>query len=197
MVKQLLFLLAVLLLSACGTTKDSRYRDNARLERPPEIPVDQQAAEQRAVNELEPQKRRHKKGLGSDIYKVEGSSRELGIKRGYDESWSLLGRAILLKDLKVADQDRSKGTYYVVYDGGSIFGGYSPFSDESKSTYLLKVDSQGDETKVAVSFANKEDQTDSIKINSNDPDRPEDLSERLSDLLYETLHDDVKDDSDF
>lgn len=186
-----------LLLPACGTTSDSRYKDNASLESPPEVPLDKQAAEQRAANELEKPIRRHRKGLSSDVYKIEGSTAELGIKRGYDESWSLLGQAILLKDLKVADQDRSKGTYYVVYDGGSIFGGYSPFSDDAKSTYLLRVESQGDETKVIVSFANKEEQTDSVKINNGDPDKPEDLSERLSDLLYGTLHDDVKDDSGF
>lgn len=197
MKERLLVLMVVMLVAACSSTGDSRYKNNVNLERPPEIPIDQQAAEQRAANELEPSKRRHRKGLGSDVYKAEGSPTQLSIKRGYDESWSLLGHAILQKELKVADQDRSKGTYYVVYDGGSIFGGYSPFSDEAKSTYQLKVESQGDETKITVSFANKEEQTDSVKIKSGDSDRPEDLSERLLDLLYDTLHDDVKDDSDF
>ncbi|MBK8814292.1 MAG: outer membrane protein assembly factor BamC [Methylococcaceae bacterium] len=193
--KQILLLfLSAFLLASCSTTNDSRYKNNATLERPPEIPIDKQATEQRAENEPEPPKRRYRKGLDSDVYKVEGSNNEMSIKRDYDESWSLVGQAILLRDLKIADQDRSKGNYYVVYDGGSLFGGYSPFSDDSKSTYLLRVESLNEETKVTVTYANKEDQSDSGSLKDGIADTSDDLSERLLELIYNTLHDDVKQD---
>ena len=189
----LLFYSAFLLIS-CSATNDSRYKNNATLERPPEIPIDKQGTEQRAVNEPEPPKRRYRKGLNSDIYRVEGSNNEMSIKRDYDESWILVGQAILLRDLKIADQDRSKGNYYVVYDGGSLFGGYSPFSDDSKSTYLLRVESQNEETKVTVTYANKEEQSDSGSLKDGVAETSDDLSERLLELIYNTLHDDVKQD---
>ncbi len=189
-----LIFVCTILLTSCSATNDSRYKNNATLERPPEIPIDKLAAEQRAANELESPKRRFRKGLHSDVYKVEGAVNELSIKRDYDESWSLLGQAILLRDLKIADQDRSKGNYYVVYDGGSIFGGYSPFSDDSKSTYLLRLGSQNDETKVTVTYANKEEQSNSGSIKDTTVETSDDLSERLLELIFNTLQDDVKQD---
>jgi uncharacterized lipoprotein len=186
-------LLLAVLLSACGTTDSSRYKDNAKLERPPELPIDKQGAEQVAANKLEAPVRRHGKGLKSDIYMIEGASSEFKIKRSFDEVWSILNRAIQHNDLKVTDQDRSKGFYYVAYDS-SFFSKANSFFDGERNhpTYLLKVEAQGEETSVIASLATKDDQTNSANT-KNSGDTSKDQSPKLIELLYDTLHDDLKD----
>jgi uncharacterized lipoprotein len=188
-------LMVSLVLSACSSTDSGRYQDNANLERPPELPIDKQAAEQIAANEIEPPKRRHGKGLKSDVYKVEGSTTELKIKRTFDESWSLLHQAIQHNELKVTDQDRSKGYYYVAYDGGGFFSSASSFFGDKRNqpTYLLKVEPQGEETKVTASLASKDEQSNPLSLKDGSGDDSEDKSSKLLELLYETLHDVEKD----
>jgi uncharacterized lipoprotein len=184
--------LVSLVLVAC-TTNDSRYQDNTNLERPPEMPIDKQAAEQPAANELEPPKRRHGKGLKSDVYVVDGTPNELKIKRTFDEAWSLLNQAIQHNELKVTDQDRSKGLYYVAYDGGSFLS--NAFDDgNNKPTYVLKVEPQDEETKVTVSLSSKNEQADPGSLKDGVADTSiEDKSNSLVELFYDTLHDSVKD----
>ena len=188
-------LLIPMMLVACGTTDNSRYQDNVNLERPPELPIDKQAAEQVATNEIEPPKRRHGKGLRSDVYRVEDSPTELKIKRTFDETWSLLHQAIQHNDLKVTDQDRSKGFYYVAYDGGNFFSSAASLfgNVQDKSTYLLKVEPQGEETKVTASLASKDEQGDSRSLKDGIANYSENKSSKLLELLYDTLHDNVKD----
>jgi uncharacterized lipoprotein len=187
-------LLASLLLSACATTDNSRYKDNANLERPPELPINKQGAEQVAANKLEAPKRRHGKGLKSDVYRVEGSPSELKIKRNFDEVWSILNRAIQHNDLKVTDQDRSKGFYYVAYNS-SFFGKATSFFDDKQNqpTYLLKVEAQGEETSVIASLASKDEQSNQTNPKNAGDDADQDQSAKLIELLYDTLHDDLKD----
>lgn len=189
------FILVAVLIAGCAS-ENSRYKDNASLERPPEVPIDKQAAEQQAMNELETPVRRHGKGLKSDVYRVEGSSREIKLKRTYDETWSLLNQAIQHNELKINDQDRSKGTYYVVYGGGDLFGLSSLFPKNSieQPTYLIKIEPQDQETKVTVGLANAHEQSDSGKLKDGIADESTaDKSENLLELLYDTLHDTVKD----
>jgi uncharacterized lipoprotein len=182
-----------LLLIGCAAD-NPRYQDNANLERPPEIPIDKQAAEQVAANEIEKPMRRHGKGLKSDVYRVESSTTELKIKRSFDEAWSLLHQAIQHNGLKVTDQDRSKGNYYVAFNGGSFFSSAaSLFSDErNQPTYLLKVEAQGEETRLIASLANKDEQS-KPKGQDSTIDNSENKSSKLLELLYDTLHDSIKD----
>jgi uncharacterized lipoprotein len=189
-------LLVSLLLSACGSTENGRYQDNAHLERPPELPINKQAAEQIAANEIAPPKRRHGKGLRADVYMPEGSTTELKIKRSFDEAWSLLHQAIQHNELKVTDQDRSKGNFYVSYNGGSLFSSAaSLFNDaQDKSTYLLKVEPEGEETKVTASLASKDEQSDSGSLKDGIAEYSVNKSSQLLELLYDTLHDSVKND---
>jgi uncharacterized lipoprotein len=190
--RTLTILLFSALLLACASN-DSRYQDNASLERPPETPVDKQAAEQSAANEPETPVRRHGKGLKSDVYVVEGSPNELKIKRTFDEAWSLLNQAILHNELKITDQDRSKGVYYIAYDGGSFLG--NVFNDDnSKPTYELKVEPQDEETKVTVRFSSRNEQADTGSLKDGVADSStQDKSTDLLELFYDTLHDSVKD----
>jgi uncharacterized lipoprotein len=193
--------LASLLLLACSSNS-SRYKDNASLERPPEMPktTGNQTPEQVASEEIAAPIRHRGKGLKSDVYKTDGSPRQFTIKRGFDESWSLLSLAIQHNDLKLADQDRSKGYYYITYNGNGFFGkAASYFNDEyDKSTYLLKVEPEAEETKVTASLANKDEQNPPKRDGEETPDdKPlpvvSDKSENLIELLYDTLHDDLKD----
>ncbi|MSS75790.1 MAG: outer membrane protein assembly factor BamC [Methyloglobulus sp.] len=195
MPKTLSILLLTLSLSACGTTDSGRYKDNANLERPPELPINKQTAEQVAANEVEaPIIRRHGKGLKSDIYRAEGASSEFKIKRSFDEAWSILNRAIQHNDLKVTDQDRSKGFYYVAYNTGFFGKASSYFGDErNQPTYLLKVEAQGEETSVTASLASKDEQTDSENPKNAGDETSQDQSPKLIELLYDTLRDDLKD----
>jgi uncharacterized lipoprotein len=188
-------LLVSVLLSACGTTDNSRYKDNANLERPPELPIDKQAAEQIAVNKIEaPKRRHHGKGLRSDVYLVEGSPSELKIKRTFDEAWSLLHQAIQHNELKVTDQDRSKGFYYVAYKSGFLGKATSFFEDErNQPTYLLKVETKGEEASVIANLASKDEQSNQASPKNAVEDTSQDQSPKLIELLYDTLHDDVKD----
>jgi uncharacterized lipoprotein len=185
--------LAASILTACASTEDSRYKDTHNLETPPDVAVEKLTPEQQKVNELDAPKRRRHKGLGADVYKDEGFEQALKIKRSFDESWSLLGHAIQQNDLKVPDQDRSKGVYYVIYNGNGLLTGAVSFfkDDKSQTTYLLKVEATGDETSVVASLASKDEQTDTDRKNEKKLD--EDNSAKLVDLLYDTLHDDVKD----
>jgi uncharacterized lipoprotein len=189
-----IILLISLILVACAGADNPRYKDNASLERPPEMPIDKQAAEQSAASEIEKPRRHHGKGLKSDVYKVENADTELWIKRSFDESWSLLLQAIQHNDLKVSDQDRSKGFFYVAYDGGSLLGSaVALFGDElNKTTYLIRLEPQGEETKLTTSLASKDEQAN-LKGKDGSADLPDDKSSKLLELLFDTLHDSVKD----
>ncbi len=190
-----IFLLACGFLTACASSNDEgHYRDMSELERPPSVTVDKHDTEA-ASNGVDIPRRRHGKGLKDDVYKVDGESNKLRIKRPYDESWLLVDRVLQHHELKIADQDRSKGMYYVEYDGSGLFSQATAlFSNHHKPTiYLLKLDSQGDETELNVAIANKEEQTDSSSAKDG-TDKSNDASASLTDLLFDSLHDEVKED---
>ncbi len=198
---QLLTPLLLMMLAACAGD-NNRYKDNANLERPPELIVDKQAAEQQSREQIaakEPDadvpKKHHGKGLKSDIYKVEGSTNQFRLKRTFDEAWSLLNRAIQQNDLKVPDQDRSKGLYYAAYGNEFLMNTFSFLRDHGEQpTYLIKVEPLDEETQVTVTYANKDEQDDSVSAKVEDEDSStEDQSTQLFELLFDTLHDDVKD----
>jgi NlpB/DapX lipoprotein len=186
----------VIALSMGCASNDSRYRDNASLERPPELPVGTQKVEQETADEVNQPIRRHGKGLKSDVYMTETPPLELRLKRGFDESWSLLNRAIQLNELKVSDQDRSKGQLVVEFSGTGLFsGGFSLLGSGDKVNYELKVESQNEETRIAINRAASKEDTDSASAKDGFSDTtPENKSGELLNLLYDTLHDKVQED---
>lgn len=188
-------ILAFLNLSGCASD-DPRYQDLRELERPPDLPIDKQAAAQAEVNEVEAPLKHYGKGLKSDVYLVEGPPLEMRLKRGLDESWSLINRAIQLNELKVPDQDRSKGVYYVEFGGTGLLSNVLPFiGTGNKATYEMKVEPQNNETRVTVNMvARKEDSdTGAAKDGFAEP-AIESKASQLLNLLYDTLHDKVKED---
>jgi uncharacterized lipoprotein len=178
------------LLQGCLNNHASRYNDNSNLERPPEVIVTKEDAEIAAANHLEEPRHRHGKGLKADVYRIEGSDVRVRIKRPNNEAWSLIQQAIQRLELKVADEDRSRGVFYVVYRGGllSWFGG-----DEKKQTYLLKLEESLDgETEFAVTkTAREEDVTANSQDGVNDS---EDDSASLTERLFDALHEEVMED---
>lgn len=196
---RLLIPLILMMLAACAGD-NSRYKDNAKLERPPELPADKQAAEQQSSERIAAKeadadvpKKHHGKGLKSDIYKVEDSANQFRLKRTFDEAWSLLNRAIQQNELKVPDQDRSKGFYYVAYGNGFLMNTLSFLRDPvEQPTYLIKVEPLDEETHVTITFAKEQGDLKSAK-EGDEGSSTKDQSTQLFELLYDTLHDDVKD----
>jgi uncharacterized lipoprotein len=182
-----------LFLTACASNEHTRYQNNADLERPPEAPATKKADEAAANEISEPQPRRRGIGLKTDIYKSE-DSREFKIRRAYDEAWLLIHQAIQHNELKIADQDRSKGAFYVNYGGHSLLNLTSSLfqGHENEPTYLIKVEGQGNETSATVSLAKKEEQADSNYPKNSAQKEESDRSEDLLDLLFDTLHDHIK-----
>jgi NlpB/DapX lipoprotein len=190
--KNYLTLFAFGLITACSIAEtDKRYRDTTELERPPEVIVDPKSVEAAAANTVDAPRRRNGKGLKSDVYRVEDSSQKLRIKRPYDESWLLVNQVLQLHELKITDQDRSSGVYYIEFNGNGLL---SFFSGTAKApTYLVKLEIQGEETEITVSKANKEEQNDSSS-NKDGVESSEDGSESLTSVLFDSLHDEVKED---
>jgi uncharacterized lipoprotein len=192
--KRLLIVLCVSMLLASCSSNDTRYHDNANLERPPEMPKDKQAADQIVANEVEKPLRRSGKGLKSDVYMIDGPPIELRLKRGFDESWSLINRAIQLNELKVPDQDRSKGLYYVEFSGAGFFSNAFSIlgSDSDKATYELKVEPQNDETRVTVNRVGRKEDSDNGSLKDGFTEStPENKASNLLTLIYDSLHDQV------
>lgn len=192
--RKLVPVLLTFVASACTFSGESRYRDNADLERPPTVAVDKKDAEMAATEQAETPKRRHGKGLKSDVYKVQDSEVRFRIKRLYDESWLLVNQALQLRELKIPDQDRSKGVYYVEFDGsGFLSQAASLFasSDHKAATYLIKLTSEGDETEVVVGLANPEEQVNKYD-NKDGSDASKDSSDSLAQVLFDTLEEEIK-----
>jgi uncharacterized lipoprotein len=118
------------------------------------------------------------------------------LKRSFDETWSFLHQAIIENELKVTDEDRSKGLYYIAYGSTGLFGKAVSMLDVEidKDTYLVKVEPIGEETKVTVSLANKEEQTAPKTGAGTEDSSTDDQSQDLLDVLFDTLHDKVKND---
>ncbi len=190
--RKLLLIIFVFALTACSSNGDSRYRDNSELEHPPTVAVDKKDAETAAEQKEEP-KRRHGKGLKSDAYMEEGSEVTLRIKRSYDESWILVNQALQLRELKIPDQDRSKGVFYVEFDGSGFLSQASSFfaSDHKATTYLIKLTGEGEETEVTVRLANPEEQVGK-NMQKGDDKSLENSSSNLTQVIFDTLQDEVK-----
>jgi uncharacterized lipoprotein len=157
------------------------------------MPTAQNSDQAEIASEAEaPKPRRRGMGLKSDIYKPEDTTAVFKIKRSFDEAWLLLHQAIQHNDLKIADQDRSKGVYFVNYAGHSLLSlTGSFFSDKAdQPAYLIKVEGQGAETDVTISLAKKDEQVVSSQSNDDQTDK----SEQLLDLLFDTLQDHIKSD---
>ena len=188
-------LLLSLGLISCGTSEDSRYRDTAILERPPELPVTKHAGELRINDNSTIPKKRDETGLGAAISMTTTKPSQLIIKQPFDDAWSTLGLALKQSDIEITDREHDKGLYYVSYDSsGSFFS-----KKQNEAIYVLTLESDGEETKVTAALGNAAEQASSgsrgehsSPSNDNSADESTDGAEKLLQSLYETIRDDLK-----
>jgi hypothetical protein len=182
-----------LVLVACGGT-DSRYRDNAHLERPPTLVIQKTPGVTDQVDESSIPKKQDP-GLGKAVYLTESTPAELRIKKPIDSAWNTLLQAIKLNDLKITDQERNKGHVYVAYDASGFFktlGSWLKEEPEHKGpVYLLKVEEDDAETKVTAAMASSSEQSVAGSKAENTVEKPVDASQELLENLYKTIRDDL------
>jgi len=184
------FLLSVSVLMACSSN-DSRYRDTQLLERPPTLPIAKhdEAVECCIDDAIVPQQS-NKPGLGDNVTLVATKPMTLKIKQPFDRAWNAIGLALTQSDIKITDQERKQGIYYVAYQPASLFGNWLN-SSKNDAIYQLKVTVEGNETWVRCALANTADQTGGAFQFESDLEEASADAEDLLYRLYETLRDDL------
>ncbi|WP_019866346.1 outer membrane protein assembly factor BamC [Methylovulum miyakonense] len=185
------FLLA-LALTACGGD-DPRYRNTEMLERPPVLvthasPTDAAILEDDSVIT----KKKHKKGLEDDVYLTASKPPAINIKQTFGEAWNTLKLALTQSEIKITDEEKDKGLYFVSYNPKSLFGVVNSLlsKEEKQVIYVLTVEPNGQETRVSIKKASASEQSSSLESNNIDREADDD-AEALLYQLFETLRDDL------
>ena len=186
-------LLAAALVS-CGGGEDARYRSTEMLERPPILPVNKQAGDVDCCDDAVIPKKRYKKGLGDDVYLTRSKPLQIKIKQPIDNAWPALGLALKQSEIRITDQERDKGLYYVAYHPKNLFGAVSSLLKVEEKTviYVLKAESDGAETKVSAAIASAMEQSSGLEKDRYDDDAADDAEDLLYNV-FETLRDDLED----
>jgi len=186
-------LLAAALVS-CGGAEDTRYRNTEMLERPPILPTNRQAGDADCCDDAVVPKKRYKKGLGDDVYLSKSAPLQLKIKQTFENAWLTLGLALKQSEIRITDQERDKGLYYVAYHPGNILGAVGSWlKDEQKAAvYVLKVEPDGTETKISAVIASAMEQSSALEKDRYDDDAADDAEDLLYNV-FETLRDDLED----
>lgn len=187
------------MLTACGEAPPVRqYNDLSTLERPPDIV--KKEAKARTKN-LSGKTAAVKKGLADEVsLKQTENGHILIINRSFGKSWRLMRKALEHNKTKVVDKNRSKGAFYITYDADDAINEnaknapalsklLSLFDNQyNEQDYLLRVITQGDQTRVIAEVVDTNDKLDDEK---GDFDQPNDSIEKLLTDLYITLRDEV------
>ncbi|WP_300247125.1 outer membrane protein assembly factor BamC [Methylovulum sp.] len=186
------FLLA-LMLTACGGD-DPRYRSTEILERPPILATHKQAADELVIVEddsIIPEKK-HKKGLEDDVYLTSSKPPVINIKQPFDTAWNTISQALTQSEIKITDQVRDKGQYFVSYNPGTLIGMFSSLvtKQEKEVIYVLTVDKNGQETRVTVKKATPAEQSSALEKTAYDAEADDDADALLY-KIFETMRDDL------
>ncbi len=172
-------------LAGCGSS-DERYRDTQILERPPLLPIPKhEAALACCADEPVLPKASVTQGLGDAVSMVASKPVTLKIKQPFGTAWNNIGLALAQSEIKITDQERAQGIYYVAYQPASLFGGWLTASAK-EVVYQVIVRPEGNETWVSAKPAD-----------TTEPQFESDLEEARADAedllyrLYETLRDDL------
>lgn len=176
------------ILSGCST--ESRYRNTDDLERPPLV-VSHANNESHVADTSWIPKKRSRAGLGNDVY--QNSATQLTIKQPLDEAWHTVARALKQEGIKITDQERDKGQYYVTRDNrddnqAGFFTTLGRIFSDDVTVYLLTLTSVGMETSVTINPANAAEQNDIDGKNT-----PVDGATDLLQLLFHSLRDKLED----
>jgi len=180
-------------LTACVTSEPAKYADTAHLEKPPTLAVEKQDEEQMHAVDAHSGSVHddNKNGMGDRVYLSDTQPPVLHIRQPFDGAWNTVGQALVQKDLKVTDQEKDKGVYYVAYDTRGFLDSLGSFfkHDDKGSIYLLTLNDEDQETTVTVTMANQyeQDATNSHK----DVDKAPDQSQELLQLLYKTMREEL------
>ncbi len=189
--KHIPFYLLIALIAACSApNKPSQSAVNS-LEQPPSYSGAKVAKEIKEDDTSSITDKNSNKGLSDDVHRDEDNNHVLLIKRPVDEAWALLGEAIRLKELEVTARNRKQGLYEVEYKADSLFGGFNLFGFGTPSTYLLKLESQNNGTKLSVSKKADDNEDDESLLKDGAPEYSRDNSSKLADMLFDTLQKNV------
>lgn len=176
-------------LSACGGN-DSRYRDTQMLERPPALPITKQdEAIACCPDDAAIPKKSNQRGLGDDVELVATRPMTLKIKQPFDTAWNNIALALGQIDIKITDQERKQGIYYVAYQPASLFGSWLSLGKDAIYQLIVKQDT--DTTTVSAELANTTEQNGSPGQFESDIEEARADAEDLLYRLYETLRDDL------
>jgi len=187
--------LLILFISVSGllgcSANDSRYRDTLLLERPPTLPITKQdEALDCCIDDAILPQQSGKPGLGDKVTLVASKPMSLKIKQPFDTAWNNIGLALAQSDIKITDQERKQGFYYVAYQPATLFGNW--LNSSSKDViYQLNVTAEGNETSVTCTLANTAEQTGTEFQFESDLEEARADAEELLYRLYETLRDDL------
>lgn len=185
-------LLIILFLIGCGAMNEPRHKDFLRLERPHGYEDIKSNKSSKEAEQSADSGTSSNNGLFSDVYKAEDKDTELRIKRTIDEAWVLVGKAILLNKLGINGRNRKQGHYRVSYKTGGLLDGFNLFGRSKVSIYLLKLDESNGETIVSISNMEDENDYDPGRLKDGAQDYSYDSSAKLTDLIFDTLYNDVR-----
>ncbi|MCF7986543.1 MAG: outer membrane protein assembly factor BamC [Methylovulum sp.] len=181
-----------LFLTACGLGKDERYSDTEALERPPILTSTKVAGEGDCCDDAVIPKKRYKKGLGEEVYLTKTTPPQIKIKQPFESAWLSLGLALKQAELRITDQERTKGVYYVAYHAPTLFDTIGSLlkTDEKTVIYVLKVEQNSGETKISALLASAMEQSSGLEKTTYDKeasDDAEDLIYKVFDVLHNEL----------
>jgi uncharacterized lipoprotein len=183
-----LILLLVIFLASCAKPDESRHKALDILEKPPTVVSDNTATQSLPEDPSTTTEKENVNGLGEDIFLSTSKPPELIIKRPAEVAWTLVGKALKKGDIKITDQERNKGLYYISYDPGGFFGKLTSFiTDPTNSEpYLIRLIDEGEKTKIV---ANQIYAPDSSEVSGKEAakNKPVDESGQLLKDLYEAL----------
>jgi len=181
-------------LVSCSSANDNRYRNTELLERPPTLAITKKVtnAVECCEDTSSVPKTKAKKGLGDDVKLISSKPMQIKLNQPIETAWNSIGLALKQREIKITDQEREKGFYYVAYRPASLFSGlFNKLSKES--IYLLTLSTEGNETIVLAKQGNATEQNSALTHFASDDDEARSDAEDLLQQLYETLRDDLKD----
>ena len=184
-------LIAVLV--SCSSGNDNRYRNTELLERPPVLAITKKVNDVECCEDTSSvPKNKAKAGLGDDVKLISSKPMQIKLNQPIKTAWNSIGLALKQSGIKVTDQERDKGFYYVAYKPASLLSGlFNKLSKES--IYLLTLSEEDNKTIVLAKQGNATEQNSALTHFASDDEEARSDAEDLLQQLYDTLHDDLKD----
>lgn len=193
MKSQIAFVLACGLLTACGSSENSRYRDTAMLEKPPTLALQKISANSVVDDSVEPKKQIG--GLDDKVELIDSSPKKVLLKQPVMEAWRTIATALRQSDMKLTDYDKNKHQFYVSYKAQSGLNGLMGFinKDANEVIYLLTLEpKENGETLIHATLASNHEQQSNNDNKDGIYDSPDEDSDGLIEHFFHVLHDDVK-----